>query len=578
MTRRWAACRVSERQAQDPGLALELVEDGPDGPVSSPGHVDDRGQVLAAERIRVGGRQRVQVDARLEVGDDAQERQQAPDLGPGIEAGRSGEPPRDAGHVQGPKDRVRVPVGSDEYGVVAWCRPRGDPPADLRSDPVRLLRARGEDLQPDRRRRVARPFRPEPFPDARPDLQPVRVVEPDQAVGGVQHRGERSVVSAQDDRASTRVAILECEDVVEGRPTERVDRLVVVAHDRHVAMRLAEQRHELRLRPVRVLEFVDEDVPVPAGDRRARGGRRANQAERQRDLVAEVDAAVRRHERLVGRVCGGQLGLAPGSFGGRLDRVPVGLGHGDRRDGADGLRECRGLGGDPIGVGRVVGRRDVLVLAAAEQRGERGQEAGRVTERAVRVQLELEQVLAEEDHHLRSRQDANVRRQAELEGVLADEAVTKRVERGDGRIGVAVRHQLVDPDGHLLRGLVRERESEDLGRASAARGDQPGDPPGDDLRLAGARPGDHEERAVAVGDRPQLVRVQTGEQDLRTGIGRGRRLAVHGRDEVVPGRDLLERCRFAAAPNAGRAHDGVRRRGGGFVRGHDRSIAARRAT
>ena len=44
-------------------------------------------------------------------------------------------------------------------------------------------------------------------------------------------------------------------------PAELVDRLVVVADHRDVAVRLGEQRDELRLGPVRVLELVDEDVP-----------------------------------------------------------------------------------------------------------------------------------------------------------------------------------------------------------------------------------------------------------------------------------------------------------------------------
>ena len=77
----------------------------------------------------------------------------------------------------------------------------------------------------------------------------------------------------------------------------------------------------------------------------------------------------------------------------------------------------------------VVRRRDVLVLAAAEQRRQGGQEPGRVAERPVDVEVELEQVLAQEDDDLGSGQDAEVGRQPELEGVLADEPVAERVER-----------------------------------------------------------------------------------------------------------------------------------------------------
>ena len=84
------------------------------------------------------------------------------------------------------------------------------------------------------------------------------------------------------------------------------------------------------------------------------------------------------------------------------------------------------------------------------------------------VQLELEQVLAQEDDHLGPGQDADVGRQAELERVLADQAVAEGVERRDRRVRVAVGHELVDPDGHLLGGLVREGQGQDLATAARA--------------------------------------------------------------------------------------------------------------
>ena len=149
----------------------------------------------------LGRRERVQVDARVEVGDDAQERQQQADLGPGVQPGRAREAPRDAGHVERAQDRVGVAVGPDEDGVVARRGAGRDPPADLGGDPVRLLGARREGLEPDRARRAGETrCGPEPLDDAGPDLEPVRVVEPDEPVGGVEDRRERPVVAAQDDR------------------------------------------------------------------------------------------------------------------------------------------------------------------------------------------------------------------------------------------------------------------------------------------------------------------------------------------------------------------------------------------
>ena len=227
---------------------------------------------------------------------------------------------------------------------------------------------------------------------------------------------------------------------------------------------------------------------------------------------------------------------------------------------------------------RVGRRRDVLVLAAAEQGRERGQEAGRVAERPIRVQLELVQVLAQEDDHLGPAQHPKVRRQAELEGVLPDDPVAEGVERRDLRVRVAVRDELVHPRGHLVRRLVREREGQDLRRAGAPGCDQPGDPPGDDLGLAGARARDDEHRSITVGHGAPLVRVEPTEQGVHAD-GRGRRGEgrIHDADEFPPRRDLLESGGLAPSrsrPEAG--HPG--RLGSVGDGGHTRSIAAARDT
>ena len=197
----------------------------------------------------------------------------------------------------------------------------------------------------------------------------------------------RSVVAPQDDRPRTPVAGLEVEDVVDRGAPEGIDRLVVVADDRHVAMPLGEQPDELRLRPVRVLELVDEDVPEAGLDPLASLGRLADEPERQRDLVAEVDEAVGREQVLVARVGPGELELPARRFRQGLGVLPSGF-------------DGRGrLGREALGERQVGAGRDVLVLAPAEERRQRREEPGRVAERAVLVELELEEVLAQEDDH-----------------------------------------------------------------------------------------------------------------------------------------------------------------------------------
>ena len=170
-------------EAQDAGLPIELLEDVPETPVPPPRRRHDRRQVLPAEPVDVRAGQPVHVDARREIGNRPQERQQDPDLGPGVQAGRPGEPPRDRGQVQAAEDRVRVAVGADEDREVARPCSAGDASGDLCCDPVALLGSGRERLEPDRRTRlVCRTLGPEPLRDPRPDFEPIRIVEPDEAV------------------------------------------------------------------------------------------------------------------------------------------------------------------------------------------------------------------------------------------------------------------------------------------------------------------------------------------------------------------------------------------------------------
>ena len=205
-------------------------------------------EVLAAEPVDLGGRERVEVDARVRVGDDAQERQQEPDLRPGVEArtcpeNRHGMP----GHVERAQERVGVAVRADEDRVVPrrGARRRSGAPISAAiqsasSDPVaNASRRTGGGVG------VAA-LGAEPLADPGADLEPVRVVEPDQPIGGVEDRRARAVVPAQDDRPRPAVPLAELEDVVDRRAAERVDRLVVVADDGHVAVPLGEQARPAR--------------------------------------------------------------------------------------------------------------------------------------------------------------------------------------------------------------------------------------------------------------------------------------------------------------------------------------------
>ncbi len=266
-------------------------------------------------------------------------------------------------------------VRPNEDRVVPRRRPRGDTSADLGGDPVGLVRGRRERLEPDRRGHRIGTLGAQSLADAGAHLEPVRVVEPHQPIGRIEDGRLGAVVPAKDDGPRGPVSVAEPEDVVDRRAPERVDRLVVVADHRDVPMRLGQQPDELGLGAVRVLELVDEDVPEPAGDLGPGRRRLADEAQGQRDLVAEVDAAVRREQRLIRGVGLGELPLAAGllrrgiravavRFSGRRPGPGGGLGHGGRLR-RDAVRE--------LAIG---GRADVLVLAPAEQRRERSRGIG----------------------------------------------------------------------------------------------------------------------------------------------------------------------------------------------------------
>jgi hypothetical protein len=285
-------------------------------------------------------------------------------------------------------------------------------------------------------------------------------------------------------------------------------------------VRFRDERDELILRSVRVLEFVDEDVPKSALDRVPNRRRLANEFQRKRDLIAEVDESIRAEQLLVTAVRSRQLQLPCGALSGDLGPVR-GLGTGGlgtRRLGcACGRRaKCRCLDDESLRMGDVCIGRDVLVFAPAEQRGQGRQESGRVPKRPVFVEVEVKEMFAQEDDDFWSRQDTDIDRQAQLERVFPDQTIAEGVEGADRRLGVAIRDELIDPDLHLIGRLVRKGQREDLGRFGPSRRDQPRDSPGDDLCLAGTCAGDDEQRPLPVRDRAQLLRIETAKQSVET--------------------------------------------------------------
>src|SRR5439155_19609490 len=96
-----------------------------------------------------------------------------------------------------------------------------------------------------------------------------------------------------------------------------------------------------------------------------------------------------------------------------------------------------GRSGQAIGVREVVGRGDILVSCPADEGDERVEEARGVPERSVSVEGEVEEVLAQEDDLLGTREDGRSVRETRLERMVAQQPIAPGMEGADHRIGEA---------------------------------------------------------------------------------------------------------------------------------------------
>ena len=103
-------------------------------------------------------------------------------------------------------------------------------------------------------------------------------------------------------------------------------------------------------------------------------------------------------------------------------------------------------------------------------------------------------------------------REAELLGLAAQDAHARGVEGRDPHALRAVADELLHALAHLARGLVGERDREDLAGPCLFVAQQARDAAGEHARLARAGTGDDEQRLAAVGDGLALRRVEPLEQ------------------------------------------------------------------
>ena len=301
-----------------------------------------------------------------------------------------------------------------------------------------------------------------------------RAVVGDDRVGGVQDRLRRAVVLLELDHRRVREVVLEVQDVADVRAAEAVDRLVVVSHHRDVAVLLAEQLEPAVLGPVGVLVLVDQHVPEGAPVAVAHIVEQLEQVHAAEQQVVEVHRVGRVQARLVEVV----------DIGRRL------------------LEEAAHL--EPVALGveqGVLGLRD---LAADPARRE-----------ALGVDVELLDAVLDQPQRVLLVVDREAPRVAEPLGVRPQHARAGGVERHHPHGAGAPADEQLHALAHLLRGLVGERDREDLPRAGLAGADQVSDPVGEHARLPRARAGEDQQRALAVQDGLALRLVEALQQGLR---------------------------------------------------------------
>ncbi len=320
------------------------------------------------------------------------------------------------------------------------------------------------------------------------------------ALVAVEDRRRGAVVARQGDDVGAGEALAEVEDVAHRGGAEAVDGLGVVADAGDAAAVGPQQRDDVGLQRVGVLELVDEHVVEALAHARPGDGvgEQAAPEEEQvvvvQDLLLLLAVRVAREE-----LCEPRLRrLAPRErraqhLRQRQLRVDAARVHVEARGL---LREARAVAADAERGARDV--HEVLGVAAVE-------------DREVRLQADVARVHAQQargDGVERAAPDALLQAAGAEGGEAggADGAGGAGSAAGRGRL----RQQRVDAPQHLGGGAAREREQQDAPRVGAA-GDEVRDAVHQRGRLAGARAGDDEQRAVAVRGGGELLGIEVGE-------------------------------------------------------------------
>ena len=118
----------------------------------------------------------------------------------------------------------------------------------------------------------------------------------DQPDGPFDDRPRASVVDLEVHPTEAGQSVVEGQDPPDVGQPPAVDRLVVVADEEDPVGRRRQQERQPELRPIDVLDLVDEQLAAPVGaSGRAAPGRASRTRDRAQDEIVEVEAAARGH-------------------------------------------------------------------------------------------------------------------------------------------------------------------------------------------------------------------------------------------------------------------------------------------
>src|SRR5258707_7728097 len=282
----------------------------------------------------------------------------------------------------------------------------------------------------------------------------------------------------------------------------------MVANHDQIRPLAAEQPEQFELRDVRILKFIDENVPVTRAKRFAQRFVRAKMKNGVHDLRAKRNQLAVAQEKIA-RAVSSRNFLDLGDF--FIADAAFILGH----RAADALKGFRLL----RGIVLVIIRSDQLILAAGEKIHEIAEKLSGLRQAPVVLQLKERQVAAKQNPVVDFIDGLKIRIEFLQQRVAEGVKRAKRDRLGASRVQYsAVARRRDHAVLHFRGGLIGKRQAQNfLAREFRLGIEQIADALCDDASLARDRAGYHNERSLAVMRRSALLRIELNSRRRVTG-------------------------------------------------------------